>query len=491
MPTQPLKVLFIASEADPFVKIGGLGDVAGTLPQNIRDLHPLDQGGVDIRLAIPFHHVIDRDKHEIKPIVSFDIPGPFGSIPTTVYQSKSGDLPVYLFDSPILPQDGPVYHTEVSIDAPVFTHFSLSVLQFLREIDWQIDLLHAHDWHTALAVYVLAQRRDTDPFFVDTKTLLTIHNLPYHGALAMALLDASGIELNDVYRLPWWSQDRPFPLGLLTADHINAVSPGYAGEILTEEFGAGLSEFLQTRKIDISGIINGIDTITWDPQTDAHLSANFDINHLEERKKNKTALLEQVGLTPDPDTFLIGMINRMDNQKGVDLVPPALRQLDDLPWQAVILGTGDPQIESEAKQLETDFPDRIRTILRYDGSLARRIYAGTDTLLIPSRYEPCGLTQMIAMRYGNVPIARATGGLKDTIVDYHEGKDATGFLFKEAQPDALAGTISRAMEVFIDRKKWIGLQRRGMKQDFSLAQSAEKYLHLYQKIVNEDTGVTA
>ncbi len=488
MSNQPLKVLFIASEAHPFVKIGGLGDVAGTLPLNIRELYPVETGGVDIRLAIPFHHVIDKDKFDLRAITSFQIPGIEGPIKTNVFETSLGSLPVYLIDSSILPTSGPVYHTDASIDAPVFTHFSLAVLQFIQEIDWQIDLLHAHDWHTALSVYILDQRRNSNPFFKNTKTLLTVHNLPYHGELSMPILNAAGVEFGDLSKLPWWAQERPFPLGLLAADHINAVSTGYADEILTEEFGAGLNEFLQTRSSDISGIINGIDYQSWDPSTDTALAVNFSVEKLALRSKNKTALLDEVGLSPDPETFLIGMINRMDHQKGVDLVPPALRDVNDLPWQAVILGTGDPEIEKEAKLLEEDFPGRIRSIIKYDGDLARRIYAGSDTLLIPSRYEPCGLTQMIAMRYGNVPIARATGGLKDTISDYDESKHSTGFLFQKAEPTSLADTIERAIDIYNDKRRWTGLQRRGMKQDFSLNQSAEKYHDLYLKITSETTG---
>jgi starch synthase len=284
--------------------------------------------------------------------------------------------------------------------------------------------------------------------------------------------------------LPDWAQHLPLPLGLLSADKINTVSRGYAQEILTPAFGAGLEEFLQTRAEDIHGILNGLDMDHWDPESDPSIFANFESGEFEKRRQNKLNLLEEMDLEVDPERPLLAMINRMDYQKGVDLVPPALRVLPEGDWQVLILGTGDPELEQQIRGLDQDLP-QVRSVLRYDETLARWMYAGADMMIIPSRYEPCGLTQMIAMRYGCVPVARATGGLKDTIGDYDEKpvSQSTGFLFQEPTYSALATAIWRALEVYRDKRRWRGLQRRGMKEDFSWERSAREYWSLYKKLL--------
>jgi starch synthase len=255
--------------------------------------------------------------------------------------------------------------------------------------------------------------------------------------------------------------------------------------MLTPEYGSGLEMFLQIRQKDLSGILNGLDTDSWDPAADREIKTRFTVKTLNRREKNKTVLQRELDLPLDQEIPLIAMINRMDHQKGVDLVPDALRAVQDLVWQAVILGTGDHALEEDARQLDQEL-HQVRSVIRYDGGLARRIYAGADLILIPSRYEPCGLTQMIAMRYGCVPLARATGGLRDTIEDYHHGKrpQSTGFLFDEASPWDLAECLKRALGVYKDKRRWRGLQRRGMKQDFSWQNSAETYLELYEELSN-------
>jgi starch synthase len=267
-----------------------------------------------------------------------------------------------------------------------------------------------------------------------------------------------------------------------------AVSPTYAKEILTPEFGSGLYDFLQERAGSISGILNGLDLDQWDPTTDRRLAANFDSHSLPRRALNKRALQEELGLEPDPKIPLLAMVTRMDNQKGVDLALDALQQIEipvEQPvqsWQAVILGTGTPSLEEAAERMQANYPDRLRAILAFDADLSRRIYGGADALLIPSRYEPCGLAQMIAMRYGCVPIARAVGGLKDTIQPYPD-KKANGFLFTEPTPEALSGTIRNALATYADQKAWRKLQKEGMIQDFSWERSAREYISLYRSMV--------
>jgi starch synthase len=280
------------------------------------------------------------------------------------------------------------------------------------------------------------------------------------------------------------------PLGLLTADAIVAVSPGYSKEILTEEFGSGLQTFLRTQSQKISGILNGLDTARWDPSVDRELPSNFSPDNLQNRLINKSSLQKELGFKVDLNIPLLAMVTRMDPQKGVDLAIDALRMLlqstsvDPVPFQAVFLGTGNPILEQAAIHLEQDFPKKIRAKIMYSEQLSRHIYAGADGLLMPSRYEPCGLSQMIAMRYGCVPIARSTGGLSDTIHDPSDTDESTGFLFKPALPEAVADAILRAVNLIRrDPAGWQLMQIRGMRQDFSWDRSAIQYNEQYKRLL--------
>jgi starch synthase len=320
---------------------------------------------------------------------------------------------------------------------------------------------------------------------LNTSTLIGVHNLPYHGPHIGTFLSDFDLPKATGSALPYWAQDIPLALGLLSADHIVTVSPSYAKEMQTLEFGAGLDHFLRSRSKDITGILNGIDLDIWDPSSDANLVKRFDSECLDDRMLNKIGLQREFGLDDSGHIPLIGMVTRLDQQKGVDLVPEALRQIAEMPeiknrkWQFVLLGTGDPNIESQVRQFEIEFQNNVEVILQYDAELSHRIFSGADMLLIPSRYEPCGLTQMIAMRYGCIPIARATGGLNDTIQDYFETEESTGFLFSESKPEFLAKTIATALHVFQDRSSWHAMQNRAMNMDFSWAKSARLYMQLY------------
>jgi starch synthase len=498
-----LRALFIASEAGPFVKIGGLGDVAESLPQALLSLNTDTHipGGIDIRLVIPFHHVIERSSYDLRVVTNFEVPHRDGDIPAEVFVTSLNGLSVYLIDSPIMPKDGMVYHSDAGLDGPKYTFFSLAALQLARQLDWKPHILHANDWHTAPAVYALSLTRGQDPFFANTATLLTIHNLPYLGSGTEGALSAFGLPPTEDPSIPRWARHLPLPLGLLTADHISTVSQGYAQEILTPEFGSGLHDFLKTRAESISGILNGIDTERWNPMEDPSIAVNYNRIDLIRRKKNKSKLQAELGLTQDADVPLLAMVTRMDYQKGVDLVPNALSMVADLPWQIVILGTGDPGIEAAIRAFAKEYSNRVQAAIRFDAPLARRIYSGADVLLIPSRYEPCGLTQMIAMRYGGVPIARKTGGLADTISDYQEDqvskaskpssvrRRSTGFLFKQASHKALARAIQRAIHVYEDQRRWRGMQLRAMKKDFSWENSARQYLQLYQSLATKKQAI--
>jgi starch synthase len=490
----PVNVLFLAAEADPFIKIGGLGDVAGSLPLALRSLKQsairkgrpnasADDLAVDVRLVIPLHKAIRSQNLHLSSVAEFDIDHTQGRIPVQVFETHLNGLNVYLVASDLISNDEDIYHPDAGQDGSKYTLFSLAALELARRLNWVPDVLHANDWHTALSVYALNRRRGTERFFRKTTSLLGIHNMPYLGVGAGAALLPFGLEPAFGSALPWWSQDMPLALGLLAADHIVAVSPSYAQEILTPAFGSGLHEFLQIRSQDITGILNGLDVERWEPKTDNALTANYSWGNLEDRLDNKLSLQNELGLAIDPGVPLISMITRLDPQKGVDLLPDALLQLGDLNWQAVILGSGDPTLEGMMRSLEASFPQRVRAVIGFDPKLSRHIYAGADIIMLPSRYEPCGLAQMIAMRYGCIPIAHATGGLKDTILDYADFGQSTGFLFTGASSENLATAVRRALHVYAHPGMWRGLQVRGMQKDFSWKGSAHKYFDLYVSII--------
>lgn len=472
-----IKILFLAAEADPFVKVGGLGDVAGSLPRALRAL-PLDLTGdveVDVRLALPFHPVLRSKAVSLRPLTPFALKRDGEELLVEAFELDHVGLPVYFIGGGPIDTSGSVYSSNPEIDGEKYTFFSLAVLELLRQLDWHPDVVHANDWHTALSAYGLLvqqwQEGQSRP-----ASVITVHNLPFLGPDIHKILETYDIPLAQT-DLPDWARLKPLPLGLWAADAIVAVSPTYADEMLSPEYGSGLDEFLKTRRESLAGILNGLNVESFDPATDEDIALQFTMESLDTRGVNKTALVNRLGLPPDPSAPLMGVVSRMDPQKGIDIVIDGLRKLGEAPWQAVILGTGDPKLEEAARKLAKDFPERVHIEAKYDAKLARLIYAGADIFLMPSRYEPCGLSQMIAMRYGCVPVVRAVGGLHDTVTD-----GETGFVFIKPRIKDFVAAIQRALEVYNDREAWQTLQRNGMSQDFSWTQSALKYLKLYQRL---------
>ena len=488
-----INVLFIVSEATPFIKVGGLADVAGSLPRALRKIGSSTNPKsieLDVRLVIPFHPNIRNDQYPHMQIAEYPIHAIDGDVLAKAFSLEIDGLTVYLIGGAPIDQETAVYSQDLEADGYKYVFFSLACLELARKLNWKPDILHANDWHTAAAVYSLALQRPSDPFFSHTASLLTIHNLPYLGTMTPPALEAFGLPPAVDSDLPSWAQNMALPLGLLAADSIIAVSPGYAKEILTEEFGSGLDTFLKTRSDKIFGILNGLDTRKWDPITDTELTANFSSHDLQARSINKSFLQEELGLEINPHIPLLAMVTRMDPQKGVDIAVDALRillesaALDIYPLQVVFLGSGVPVLERAVRHLEQDYPDQVRAQIMFNERLSHHIYAGADILLMPSRYEPCGLSQMIAMHYGCVPIARATGGLSDTILDPSDTDLSTGFLFLPAQPAALIVAIQRALMVYRhDSADWQGIQIRGMQQDFSWRRSAQEYMKRYRMLL--------
>lgn len=471
--SKTINVLFLAAEADPFVKVGGLGDVAGSLPRALRSLSN-DDVKLDVRLVLPYHPVVKAEG--LRPLGMFSMPRGDSEVGVEAFETTLNGMPVYFINGDPIRSNGSVYSLDAKLDAEKYSFFSLAALALQKQINWFADIVHANDWHTALSIYgSLSKRWEEGARHV--AGVLTLHNLPFMGPDVSGIVESYGIKLAQT-DLPEWARVMPLPLGLWASDAIVAVSPTYGNEILTQEYGCGLDEFLQLRRDTISGVLNGIDVDSFNPVDDSALGINFDINTLEKRTANKGLLQDKLGFVRDPGIPLLAMVSRMDVQKGVDLAFAALKSMKSVNFQAIILGTGDPKLEEAARSLHELFPDKIKVELRYDAGLARQIYAGSDMLLMPSRYEPCGLSQMIAMRYGCVPIVRAAGGLNDTV---KQGE--TGFVFEKAHHMSLMAAIKAGIKVYSKHEQWKKMQLAGMAQDFSWENSAGKYLELYQSLV--------
>ncbi|GAB4444510.1 MAG: glycogen synthase GlgA [Anaerolineales bacterium] len=470
---QTINILFLAAEAEPFVKVGGLGDVAGTLPRALRALSSNDLI-VDVRLVLPLHTVVRQEG--LKPLGIFSIPRGRSEVQAEAFEGTLEGMPVYFISGDPIRASGTVYSSNNKLDAEKYVFFSLAALELPALLHWTPNLIHANDWHTALAAYGNLVKRWEDKTN-RIASLITIHNLPFLGSDVKEILESYELPLANT-DLPEWARVLPMPLGLWASDAIVAVSPTYAEEILHEEFGSGLQEFFRNRSDSLYGILNGLDTASYDPQTDPVIFSRFHADDLSARLPNKAALQEKLGLSVLAEVPLLGMVSRMDEAKGIDIALKGLKMLSKQKWQLVILGAGNPKLEDQAKKLQEALPDRVRVETRYDATLARQIYAGADIFLMPSRYEPCGISQMIAMRYGCVPLVRAVGGLHDTVTD-----SETGFVFVDKRVKSFNDTLKRALQAYPDRERWENLQKAGMRQDFSWSRSAQKYLELYKRLI--------
>ena len=465
-----MRILFLAAEAAPYVKVGGLADVAGSLPRALREL------GHDVRVAIPGYGAIDWERWRPEPIASFPVPHRGGAQKADIYLADSD---VYFVCGPPIPMHRGVYGSSIAEDGSKFIFFSLAALWTCGTLGWKPDIVHANDWHAAASVYWLATSGRRDPFYHSIGTLLTIHNLPHMGRGAGPLLGDYGLPASPaIEALPPDLRDSLLGIGIVSADFLSTVSPTYAREIRTPEGGHGLDGVLRAREDHLAGILNGIDTRSWNPATDAALVEPYDVESLERRAAAKAALQHEAGLARGDRIPLAAVVSRLDPQKGLDIAVPAVWRWLAAGGQFVLLGTGDSRLEGEFAAMERERPGRANVRLRFDPDYARRIYAGADLILIPSRYEPCGLTQMIAMRYGAVPVARRTGGLADTVVDAGD-PGGTGLLFDALSPEAFWDALERAAAVYADPRRWEDLQRRGMQTDFSWKRSARAYENLY------------
>jgi starch synthase len=468
-----VRILMLAAEAAPLAKVGGLADVVGSLPKALRKL------GHDVRVAIPGYGAIDWNRYNPRMQVKFPVYTTWGAPEAEIWETDVDEVPHYLVTGPPIPRERWIYGRSIEEDGPKFVFFSLAALFAAEALEWKPDVVHAHDSHTGAAVWWLGTEGRDNPFFRDVASVFTIHNLPYSAQGAGRALGDYKLRKSDaLFALAESYRDSLMGLGILAADWLSTVSPTYAREILTPEGGHGLDGVLRARADRLAGILNGIDTDSWNPATDADLIAPFDAATLARRPRNKTELQREAGLEPDPKMPLLAVVSRLVKEKGFDIALPAVRRWLDRGGQFVLLGTGDPALEHEYAQLELRYPHRASVRLRFDARYARRIYGGADLIALPSRYEPCGLAQMIAMRYGCVPAARRTGGLADTVVDAGD-PGGTGLMFDDFNPWALWDALDRALKVYAQPAKWAELQKNGMARDFSWSRSGREYAAVY------------
>jgi len=480
-----MKILFVSAEMSPFAKTGGLADVAGSLPK------ALAEAGHDIRVAIPRYRMI---KDNLKYITDFPVKID-QSIETCVvrmteipYKTKGREkgLKVYFIDSyKYFDRDGIYGHYD---DAERFVFFCKAVLNMLPNINFKPDVIHCNDWHTGPVCLLLKEQYCHNEFYKNIASLFTIHNLEYQGHFSSHVVNLLNCSF-DIFtseKAEFYGMFNFMKTGLVYADIINTVSKVYAEEIKTPQYGERLEGLLQKRSNDLFGIVNGINYEDFNPETDKTIEKNYNIENIDDKKLNKIALQKEMGL-PCRDVPLIGLISRLSGQKGLNLIIERIDEMLSNDIQFVLLGTGDEYYQDQFRKIASRYEGKIAIYLGFNAELAQKIYAGSDMFLMPSRFEPCGLGQIISLRYGTIPVVRATGGLAETIIDYtKDNENGNGFSFVNFSSEEMIDAINRAIDVYKNRPdEWKMLMKRAMKMDFSWNSSAKKYEELYKYTVEK------
>lgn len=493
-----MKICFAASECFPFVKTGGLGDVVGSLPKEISRMKTGGKKKVknDVKIILPLYKGIKTLQYNIVCMEEFgDIPVAIGDkeIKFRIFTSKLPDteIDVYFADCPeYFHRDMP--YTNDPDEDERFILFQKAVIEILQRLKWAPDVIHCNDWQTGLIPVFLNTIYKWDKLFENTSVLFSVHNIGYQGRFSEKSVFSAGLSYNDFYNGGPLELNGSFcfmKAGILYSEIISTVSKTYAMEIRTPEYGAGMESVLQIRKDDIYGVLNGIDTNIWNPKIDKFIPANYNAKDTSNKIICKKELLREAELVYDENVPVIGIISRFAGQKGFELLFPVINELMQLPLQLIVLGSGDEKSEKFFEQLALSFPHKVNTYIGYNNKLAHYITAGSDMFLMPSIYEPCGLNQMYSLNYGTVPIVRNTGGLADTVIDFHKDElNGNGFSFDEQSPAALYTAILRAVEVFGDKNTWKKIMQRGMKIDFSWKHSAKDYMELYKKAVEKKSN---
>ena len=476
-----MRVLYVSAEVAPFAKVGGLADVAAGLPKAIKEL------GHDCRVILPYYQLIaDNPRWKTKVIVeSFEVNlNPVWTKTASLRQLDFEGMTYYFIETDewfIESKDsGSMYQPGGEVHA----FFVAATLKAMEMIMWIPDVVHANDWHTGFLPVLLKEKMG--PIWDKTGSVFSIHNMAYQGEFSIDSLDWLDLS-HDLYnfeQVEAWGQVNFMKAGMSFADVVNTVSPSYAEEIQTEEYGCGL-EGLNSYLAEndrLFGVLNGLDYDVWNPVTDTRITANFSPTQLDGKIACRESLMGQLGFTPIPGAPLVGMISRISTQKGFDLLVTSAHELFELPIQMVVQGLGDPQIIEGLRHLEKTYPNQFKFLNAFDEELAQQIYSGCDAFLMPSAFEPCGLGQLIAMRYGTLPIVRATGGLKDTVIE-----GVNGFAFENRSRKEFIDAVSRAHAAF-STPQWTTMVTNAMTADFGWKASAMKYLELYEKAIKRRAG---
>ena len=479
------KILFAASECVPFVKTGGLADVVGALPKEF----PKEYW--DVRVVLPNYACIpEKYRKDFKFITSFwmDMGPLVGNKYVGVLTYEFQGVTYYLIDNMDY-FNCPYPYSDERWDVEKFIFFDKAVLSMLPMINFQPNLIHCHDWQTGFIPVYLKNDFQGDQFFWGMKSIMTIHNLKFQGVWDVKTIQGiSGLSM-DLFtpdKLEFQKDGNMLKGGLVYADYITTVSNTYCNEIQTAYYGEGLDGLLRSRHFDMQGIVNGIDNSAYDPATDKKIYKNFTVETFKKNKKiNKTRLQAELGLEVNDKKYLIGLISRLTDQKGLDLINYCIEGIVDDYTQLVVIGTGEAKYENMFRHYAWKYPEKIAAIISYDDAMAHKLYAAADAFLMPSRFEPCGLTQLISFRYGTVPIVRETGGLNDTVDAYNEyEKTGDGFSFANYNGDELLNTVNYSKYIFFDKKiQWNKMVERGMNKDYSWAVQKEKYENLYNYII--------
>ena len=473
-----MRVLFVSSEVASLAKTGGLADVALALPKALHEL------GVDVAVVMPKYRAV-QGKADMEEVARFSVPIAGESKECIAFRGvlPDSEVPIYFlghdsyFDRPELYGEGSEYEDALER----FSFFSRASLELCRTIEWTPDVIHANDWHGSLIPAYL--RDGVVPQLASVKTLLTIHNLGYQGVSPWSKASVTGLSQDSLEPYQRGDQINLLKGGILGVDLINAVSPTYAGEILAE--GAGLEQELRSREDALFGVINGVDVDAWNPTKDQHLWEAFSADNLAGKVEDKMQLQQELGLDVDASVPLFSAISRLAEQKGFDILMDAFDRMMDTGIQFVLLGTGAAEYEEFFKSAQERYPGRVASLITFSEQWAHRIEGSTDGFLMPSHYEPCGLNQQYSLRYGTIPLVRATGGLKDTVFELDiEADTGNGFLFEEKTADAFMAMIERAVKVYNEQPEaWKRMMIRGMREDLSWTSSAKKYVELYDRLL--------
>ena len=477
-----MKVLFVSAESYPFIKTGGLGDVAFALPKALKSL------GVDVRIMLPkYLQIPEFYKDKMEQVDVFSVPVGWRNQYCGVQHLEFEGLDFYFVDNEYYFKRENAYG--YFDDAERFSFFSRATVEFVKRMNFIPDIIHLNDWHTALIPAYLKMENYQHLGKTKIKTVFTIHNLQYQGVFSKEVLhDVAGLPEHMMVEdgLEFYGDVNFMKSAINFSDYITTVSPSYADEIRTPYFGEKLDGLLNKKSNKLEGILNGRDYHIYSPTTDTHIFENYDINTTEKKLENKLKLQKILGLPQDKDVMMIGMVTRLVSQKGLDLVTHVMIEILDKDIQFVLLGTGDEKYHSVFHYYSMTYPQKCSAKLVFDNTLAQRIYAGADMLLMPSQFEPCGIGQLIALRYGTLPLVRETGGLKDTVIPYDKTTvKGNGFSFSNYNAHEMLHVLEYALDVYKDKKVWSQLIKNAMNSDFSWEHSAKEYLRVYDSVLEE------